>query len=385
MKKVSILGTTGSIGTQTLDVLRKDRENFQLIGVSANSNTEKLLHIVEEFKPAYAVLTEKKAYLKFKEYFSNKSTNLKILFGTEGLNTIASLPEIDMVVTSVMGMCGLIPTIKAIESGKNIALANKETLVVGGELVTKLAEKNNVSLIPVDSEHGAIFQCLQGNKHSDVENLLITASGGPFRGKSRKQLLNVTVEQALKHPSWHMGRKITIDSATLMNKGLEVIEAHWLFNLPYEKIKVVVHPESIVHSMVEYKDGSVMAQLASTDMRLPIQYALNYPKRGEAVVNRLDFYNLQNLSFEKPDIDTFKPLKLAYEAGKIGGTMPAILNCANEEAVELFLSNRIKFLDISYILEECMNKFSPRNNFQLEDLLHIEIKVKEYVKTKFGK
>ncbi|MEY7999613.1 1-deoxy-D-xylulose-5-phosphate reductoisomerase [Clostridium sp. Mt-5] len=385
MKKISILGTTGSIGTQTLDVLRKDRENFQLIGVSANSNAEKLLHIVEEFKPSYAVLTEKKAYLKFKEYFSNKSTNLKILFGTEGLNTIASLPEIDMVVTSVMGMCGLIPTIKAIESGKNIALANKETLVVGGELVTKLAEKNNVSLIPVDSEHGAIFQCLQGNKHSDVENLLITASGGPFRGKSRKQLLNVTVEQALKHPSWHMGRKITIDSATLMNKGLEVIEAHWLFNLPYEKIRVVVHPQSIIHSMVEYKDGSVMAQLASTDMRLPIQYALNYPKRGEAVVNRLDFYNLQNLSFEKPDIDTFKPLKLAYEAGKIGGTMPAILNCANEEAVELFLSNKIKFLDISYILEECMNKFSPRNNFQLEDLLHIEIKVKEYVKTKFGK
>lgn len=385
MKKISILGTTGSIGTQTLDVLRKDRENFQLIGVSANSNEEKLLHIVEEFKPSYAVLTEKKAYLKFKEYFSNKSTNLKILFGTEGLNTIASLPEIDMVVTSVMGMCGLIPTIKAIESGKNIALANKETLVVGGELVTKLAEKNNVSLIPVDSEHGAIFQCLQGNKHSDVENLLITASGGPFRGKSRKQLLNVTVEQALKHPSWHMGRKITIDSATLMNKGLEVIEAHWLFNLPYEKIRVVVHPQSIIHSMVEYKDGSVMAQLASTDMRLPIQYALNYPKRGEAVVNRLDFYNLQNLSFEKPDIDTFKPLKLAYEAGKIGGTMPAILNCANEEAVELFLSNKIKFLDISYILEECMNKFSPRNNFQLEDLLHIEIKVKEYVKTKFGK
>ncbi|MHC6179610.1 1-deoxy-D-xylulose-5-phosphate reductoisomerase [Clostridium sp. JNZ X4-2] len=385
MKKISILGTTGSIGTQTLDVLRKDKENFQLVGVSANSNAEKLLHIVEEFNPSYAVLTEKKAYLKFKEYFSNKNTNLEILFGTEGLNTIASLPEIDMVVTSVMGMCGLIPTIKAVESGKNIALANKETLVVGGELVTKLAEENNVSLIPVDSEHGAIFQCLQGNKHSDVENLLITASGGPFRGKSREQLLNVTVDQALKHPSWHMGRKITIDSATLMNKGLEVIEAHWLFNLPYEKIKVVVHPESIVHSMVEYKDGSVMAQLASTDMRLPIQYALNYPKRGKAVVNRLDFYNLQNLSFEKPDIDTFKPLKLAYEAGKIGGTMPAILNCANEEAVELFLLHKIKFLDISHILEECMNKFSPLNNFQLEDLLYVEIKVKEYVKTKFGK
>ncbi|CAB1243804.1 1-deoxy-D-xylulose-5-phosphate reductoisomerase [Clostridium sp. MT-14] len=385
MKKISILGTTGSIGTQTLDVLRKDRENFKLIGISANSNVEKLLKIVEEFKPLYAVVTQKEAYLKFKEYFRNKNANLEILFGTEGLNTIASLPEIDMVVTSVMGMSGLVPTIRAIEAGKDIALANKETLVVGGELVKKLVKKNNVNLIPVDSEHSAIFQCLQGNEDSDIEKILITASGGPFRGKNRKELLNVTVQQALRHPKWHMGKKITVDSATLMNKGLEVIEAHWLFDLPYEKIKVVVHPESIVHSMVEYKDGSVIAQLASTDMRLPIQYALYYPKRGELVVDRLNFYNLKNLTFEKPDIDTFKPLKLAYEAGKIGGTMPAILNCANEEAVELFLLNKIKFLDIGYIVEMCMNKFPPKNNFQLEDLLHIEIKVKEYVKTKFGR
>ncbi|MCI1943907.1 1-deoxy-D-xylulose-5-phosphate reductoisomerase [Clostridium luticellarii] len=385
MRKISILGATGSIGTQALDVLRKDRENFQLVGVSANSNSEKLLKIVEEFKPSYAVLTEREAYLKFKGYFKNKNRNFKILFGTEGLNIIASLPEIDMTVTSVMGMSGLVPTIKAIEAGKDIALANKETLVVGGKLVTKLAEENNVKLIPVDSEHSAIFQCLRGNKHSDAERLLVTASGGPFRGKSKEELLNVTVQQALKHPSWHMGEKITIDSATLMNKGLEVIEAHWLFDLPYEKIKVVVHPESIVHSMVEYKDGSVIAQLASTDMRLPIQYALNYPKRGKAVVDRLDFYSLKKLTFEKPDMNTFRSLKLAYEAGKIGGTMPAILNCANEEAVQLFLSNKIKFLDISNIVEECMNKFSPKDNFELKDLLYIEIKIKEYVKTKFGK
>lgn len=365
--------------------MRKDRENFQLIGVSANSNFERLLKIVKEFRPSYAVLTEREAYLKFREYFKNENVSLKILFGKEGLNTIASLPQVDMVVTSIVGMSGLIPTIKGIESGKDIALANKETLVVGGKLVTELAKKNNVNLIPVDSEHSAIFQCLQGNKHSDVGKLIITASGGPFRGRGREELLNVTVQQALRHPNWCMGKKTTVDSATLMNKGLEVIEAHWLFDFPYEKIKVVIHPESIVHSMVEYRDGSVIAQLASTDMRLPIQYALNYPKRGNAAVDKLDFYNLKKLTFEKPDIDTFRSLKLAYEAGKIGGTMPAILNCADEEAVKLFLLNKIKFLDISCIVEECMNKFSSKDDFELKDLLYIEIKVKEYVKTKFGK
>jgi len=385
VKKISILGTTGSIGTQTLDVLRKEKKDFQLIGISANSSIDKLLHIIDEFNPKYVVVTEKKSYLKFKDIFSNKKSNTKILFGIDGLNTIASLPEVDMVVTSVVGMIGLVPTIKAIKAKKDIALANKETLVVGGELVTKLAQENNVKILPVDSEHSAVFQCLQGNNFNEVANLILTASGGPFRGKTKDQLLNVTVKEALNHPNWNMGKKLTIDSATLMNKGLEVIEAHFLFNLPYEKIKVVVHPQSIIHSMVAYRDGSVMAQLATADMRLPIQYALNYPKRKEAVIDKLDFYNIGNLSFEKPDVDTFKSLKLAYEAGKIGGTMPAILNCANEEAVSLFLSNKIKFLDIGNILEECMNKFDSQNKYTLEDLLDIEIKVKKYVKDKFIK
>ena len=385
MKKISIIGATGSIGTQTLDVLRKQKGDFQLIGVSANSSIDKLLHIIDEFNPKYAVLTEKESYLKLKDIFSNKKSNTKILFGVDGLNTIASLPEVDMVVTSVVGMIGLVPTIKAIKAKKDIALANKETLVVGGELVTKLSKENNVKIFPVDSEHSAVFQCLQGNNFDEVANLILTASGGPFRGKTKDQLLNVTVKEALNHPNWSMGKKLTIDSATLMNKGLEVIEAHFLFNLPYENIKVVVHPQSIVHSMVEYRDGSVMAQLATADMRLPIQYALNYPQRKEAVIDKLDFYSVGNLSFEKPDTDTFKPLKLAYEAGKIGGTMPAILNCANEEAVSLFLANKINFLDIGNILEECMNKFTSQSTYTLDDLLDLEIKVKKYVKDKFIK
>jgi len=385
MKKISIIGATGSIGTQTLDVLRKQKGDFQLIGVSANSSIDKLLHIIDEFNPKYAVLTEKESYLKLKDIFSNKKSNTKILFGVDGLNTIASLPEVDMVVTSVVGMIGLVPTIKAIKAKKDIALANKETLVVGGELVTKLSKENNVKIFPVDSEHSAVFQCLQGNNFDEVANLILTASGGPFRGKTKDQLLNVTVKEALNHPNWSMGKKLTIDSATLMNKGLEVIEAHFLFNLPYENIKVVVHPQSIIHSMVAYRDGSVMAQLATADMRLPIQYALNYPQRKEAVIDKLDFYSVGNLSFEKPDTDTFKPLKLAYEAGKIGGTMPAILNCANEEAVSLFLANKINFLDIGNILEECMNKFTSQSTYTLDDLLDLEIKVKKYVKDKFIK
>ncbi|ADK14376.1 MULTISPECIES: 1-deoxy-D-xylulose-5-phosphate reductoisomerase [Clostridium] len=385
MKRISIIGATGSIGTQTLDVLRKQKGDFQLIGVSANSSVDKLLHIIDEFNPKYAVLTEKESYLKIKDIFSNKKSNTKILFGVDGLNTIASLPEVDMVVTSVVGMIGLVPTIKAIKAKKDIALANKETLVVGGELVTKLSKENNIKIFPVDSEHSAVFQCLQGNNFDEVANLILTASGGPFRGKTKDQLSKVTVKEALNHPNWSMGKKLTIDSATLMNKGLEVIEAHFLFNLPYENIKVVVHPQSIVHSMVEYRDGSVMAQLATADMRLPIQYALNYPKRKEAVIDKLDFYSVGNLSFEKPDTDTFRPLKLAYEAGRIGGTMPAILNCANEEAVSLFLANKINFLDIGNILEECMNKFTSQSTYTLDDLLDLEIKVKKYVKDKFIK
>ncbi|MCH3963990.1 MAG: 1-deoxy-D-xylulose-5-phosphate reductoisomerase [Clostridium sp.] len=385
MKKISILGATGSIGTQTLDVMRRDRENFKLVGISARKNVYKLMEIIDEFHPEYVVLNEKAAYDKIKEYCSNKSLNIEILFGVEGLNTIASLEEVDIVVTSVVGIAGLVPTLEAIKSGKVIALANKETLVAGGKIVIDEMKKHNASIVPVDSEHGAIFQCLRGNEGEAVSRILLTASGGPFRGKKKNDLEGVTVEEALNHPKWNMGKKLTVDSATFMNKGLEVIEAHWLFNVPYEKIQVVVHPESVVHSMVEYVDGSVIAQLGSTDMRLPIQYALNYPERKSAVVDRLDFYRLNELHFEKPDMDTFRPLRFAYEAGESGGTMPAILNCANEEAVSMFLEGRIKFLDIMDILEDCMNKFEKKDDYTLEDILELNVKIKEYMKLRYCK
>ncbi|WP_446899508.1 1-deoxy-D-xylulose-5-phosphate reductoisomerase [Clostridium sp. LBM24168] len=385
MKKVSILGATGSIGTQTLDVIRNDRKNFKLIGVSAKKNIQKLIKIIDEFHPVYVVLSDKIAYSKLIEYCSNKNLNIEILFGIEGLNTIVSLKEVDIVVTSVVGIVGLIPTLKAARAGKTIALANKETLVSGGKIVVEEVKKYNAKIVPVDSEHGAIFQCLRGNEGQCVSKLLLTASGGPFRGKKRNDLVDVTVQEALNHPKWSMGRKLTIDSATLMNKGLEVIEAHWLFNIPYEEIQVVVHPESIIHSMVEYIDGSVIAQLGSTDMRLPIQYALNYPERRYAIADRLDFYKLSELHFDRPDMDTFKPLKFAYEAGKSGGTMPAILNCANEIAVSMFLEGRIRFLDIMDILEDCMNKFEKKDDYKLDDILELNIKVKEYVRLKYCK
>ncbi|MDW8801028.1 1-deoxy-D-xylulose-5-phosphate reductoisomerase [Clostridium sp. A1-XYC3] len=384
MKRITILGATGSIGTQTLEVIRREREKFHLVAVSANNSCKKIIGIINEFNPSYAVLSNEKAYEEVRDYCVNNNLKTKILLGMEGLNTISTLPEVDVVVTSVVGMIGLVPTLKAIEAGKDIALANKETLVVAGKLVISEAEKYNVKILPVDSEHSAIFQCLQGNKREDVRELLLTASGGPFRGRKREELLQVTVEEALKHPRWDMGKKISIDSATLMNKGLEVIEAHWLFDVDYDNIKVVVHPQSVIHSMVEYKDGSVVAQLGSTDMKLPIQYALNYPDREEAIVAKLDFYDMENLTFEKPDLETFKPLKLAYKAGKIGGTMPAILNAANEAAVELFLSKRIKFLDIGNILEECMSRFEVIDNYSLEDILNIDKEVKQYVINKFG-
>lgn len=383
MKRITILGATGSIGTQTLEVIRRERERFHLTAVSANNSYEKMINIINEFNPSYAVLSSEKAYEQVKDYCLSNNLKTIVLFGIEGLNTIVTLPEVNLVVTSVVGMIGLVPTLKAIKAGKDIALANKETLVVGGKLVISEAEKCSVKIFPVDSEHSAIFQCLQGNNKEDVGRLLLTASGGPFRGRKKEQLAQVTVEEALKHPRWDMGRKISIDSATLMNKGLEVIEAHWLFNIDYDNIKVVVHPQSVIHSMVEYKDGSVIAQLGSADMKLPIQYALNYPERKEAVVSKLNFYDMENLTFEKPDFETFKALKLAYEAGKIGGTMPAILNAANEAAVELFLTKRIKFLDIGNILEECMNNFEVIQNYSLEDILNIDEKVKRYVTSKF--
>lgn len=360
MKKVSILGATGSIGTQTLDIIRRSNGNFKVCGVSANKNYHGLINIINEFKPEYAVLMDKRACSSLEEYCRLEKLKTKVMCGVDGLSKIASLDDVDIVVTSVVGMIGLIPTIEAIRADKTIALANKETLVAGGSIVKEELQKHNSKIIPVDSEHGAIFQCLRGNEDQTVSRIILTASGGPFRGRKREQLSGVTVDQALNHPNWKMGKKLTVDSATLMNKGLEVIEAHWLFEMPYENIDVVVHPESIIHSMVEYVDGSVMAQLGSTDMRLPIQYAMNYPARREAVVEKLDFYNLKKLTFEKPDMDTFRPLRLAYEAGRSGGTSPAILNCANEAAVSLFLHKKIDFLSIMDVLEDCMNKFEKK-------------------------
>lgn len=383
MKNICILGATGSIGTQTLDVIRNDPENFKLVAATANNNYKKMIEIINEFNPKLVAMMDYNSYKIIKDYCMKKNINIEVLSGIDGLNAAAVLDDADIVVTSVVGMVGLVPTLNAIKSGKDIALANKETLVVGGELVITEVRKAKVKLLPVDSEHGAIFQCLQGNNRKDVEKLLITASGGPFRGKKRDTLLDITPEAALKHPKWNMGRKISIDSATLMNKGLEVIEAHWLFGVGFDKIQVIVHPESVIHSMVQYCDGSVLAQLASTDMRLPIQYALNYPDRAERVVKKLNFYDIGSLSFEKPDMDTFGCLKLAYEAGETGGNMPTILNGANEASVELFLKNKISFLQIEEIVRECMNKFEYINKIDVETILDTDQKVKNYIKEKY--
>ena len=383
MKNISVLGATGSIGTQTLDVIKNDRENFKLLAVTANKNYSKMIGIINEFNPKLVALMDNIAAEKVKEYCIENNKDIEVLTGLKGLNRAATLKEIDIVVTSVVGMVGLIPTIQAIKSGKTIALANKETLVVGGDIVINEAIKNNVSILPVDSEHGAIFQCINGNNTKDISKILLTASGGPFRGKNKNGLTKITPEDALKHPKWNMGSKISIDSATLMNKGLEVIEAHWLFGVPYENIQVVVHPQSIIHSMVEYCDGSVISQMATTDMKLPIQYALNYPNRGKIIIDKLDFYSLEKLTFEKPDMDTFGCLKLAYEVGKKGGNLPTILNGANEIAVELFLGNKIKFLEIEDIIKDALNKFPYIKELDIDVILDNDIKVRNYIKRKY--
>jgi len=385
LKNISILGVTGSIGTQTLDVIRKSGNEIKLIGITANKSFDKVIEIIKEFSPKYVAMMDYESYKKVKAYCNDNNKDIEVLNGIEGLNKVATLEEIEIVVTSVVGMIGLVPTINAIRAKKHIALANKETLVVAGEIVIREAKENGVKILPVDSEHCAIFQCLLGNDHREVSNIILTASGGPFRGKKREDLKDITPEQALKHPKWNMGQKISIDSSTLVNKGLEVIEAHFLFNVPYDNIKVVIHPQSIVHSMVEYIDGSVIAQLGSTDMRLPIQYALNYPDRKEAVAERIDFYNLASLSFEKPDMETFQCLQLAYEAGKMGGNMPAIFNGANELAVELFLNKKISYLQIEHIIRESMEEFEYSEKPNLEEIIDIDKKVREYVLNKYSK
>ncbi|MBE6047494.1 MAG: 1-deoxy-D-xylulose-5-phosphate reductoisomerase [Clostridium sp.] len=385
MKGISILGATGSIGEQTLDVIRKSKDDFKLIGVSANSSVDKMKKIIEEFKPKCVAMMDEESSIKIKEFCLANNYEVSVYGKMEGLIKVATLDETDIVVTSVVGMIGLKPTLAAIEAKKDIALANKETLVVAGEIVMKKALEEGVKILPVDSEHGAIFQCLQGNDKKALKKIILTASGGPFRGMSYDELKEKTVEEALNHPNWSMGSKITIDSASLMNKGLEVIEAHWLFNCDYENIQVLVHPQSIIHSMVEYRDASIIAQIGAPDMRLPIQYALNYPERKERVANEIDFYEISKLTFEKPDMDTFKCLKLAFEAGKKGGLMPTILNAANEVAVALFLNRKIKFLEIANIIEEAMEKFKEEAenlDLTIDNILYIDEKVRQYVKSR---
>lgn len=386
MRKISILGATGSIGTQTLEVIRNSNEEIKLIGVSANSSVEKIKEIINEFSPKYVAMMDEESYKLIKNYCLENELMIEVFSGIEGLEKIASLDEIDMVVTSVVGMIGLRPTMKAIEAKKDIALANKETLVVAGELVINKAKEMGVDILPVDSEHSAIFQALNGYTEKDVSKIILTASGGPFRGMDTEYLKKVSVKDALKHPKWNMGQKISIDSATLMNKGLEVIEAHFLFNCPYENIEVVVHPQSIIHSMIEYNDASVIAQLGSTDMKLPIQYAINKRERKHAIAERLNFYEVGTLTFEKPDLETFRCLNLAYKVGKEGGLAPCILNGANEEAVALLLEEKIKFLQISEIIEEALEYFKEEKSKKvtLENVIELDKKVREYIRSKWN-
>ena len=376
MKKISILGSTGSIGTQSLDIIRNN-SGFKVVALSTNTSIDLLEKQALEFKPEIVSVGKKEDATALGEKL--KPYGIKVSYGIEGLIEVASENDADILINSVVGMIGLRPTLKAIEAGKTIALANKETLVTGGEIVMNALKKNQVSMIPVDSEHSAIFQCLQSGKKDEVEKLILTASGGPFRGMSKEDIKKVTLQDALKHPNWNMGRKITIDSATLMNKGLEVIEAKWLFDVDVSDIDVVVHPQSIIHSMVEFVDGSVIAQLGEPDMRVPIQYALTYPSRAKNHIKKLNLLESNNLTFEAPDRDVFPCLNLAMKAIDIGGTMPTVLNASNEIAVEYFLNEAIKFTDIPEVVEQSMNLHRNIINPNLDDILNSDKETRENV------
>ena len=378
MKKIAILGSTGSIGTQTLEVVRENKD-IEVLGLAAGKNIELLEQQIREFHPVcVAVWSEGKAEeLKVKI----ADTDTRVVTGMEGLIEIATLEKAEILVTAIVGMIGLRPTIAAIQAGKDIALANKETMVTAGHLIMPMAKEYNVRILPVDSEHSAIFQSLQGNKGNPIHKILLTASGGPFRGKKEEDLLNIRVEDALKHPNWSMGQKITIDSSTMVNKGLEVIEAKWLFDVNVDQIQVVVQPQSVIHSMVEYEDGAVMAQLGTPDMKLPIQYALYYPERRYLPGDRLDFWEMGKLDFEKPDMETFYGLKLAYKAGREGGSLPTVLNAANELAVSKFLKREVKYLEIMEIIEDCMNAHKNIANPSLEQILQTEAETYERIES----
>lgn len=366
-KNIAILGSTGSIGTQALDVIKSNPDKFSAYVLTAQRNVELLIEQAVKFQPKHVVIGDESKLPILQNALAKY--DIEIHSGENALNEIVTFAEIDIVLTALVGYAGLIPTIKAIESKKTIALANKETLVVAGGLIMALAKKHGVDIIPVDSEHSAIFQCLVGEFHNPIEKVILTASGGPFRGKSKEYLQTVTKAQALKHPNWAMGAKITIDSATMMNKGLEVIEAKWLFDIEINQVEVVVHPQSIVHSLVQFNDGSIKAQLGLPDMRLPIQFALTYPDRFQSDFPRFDFANFPSLTFEKPDMEVFRNLQMAFEAAKKGGNLPCVLNAANEIAVAEFLSDRISFIEISDVVEKCLSKINYIEAPNLENLI----------------
>ncbi len=380
MKKIAILGSTGSIGTQTLEVARNNGD-LEIVSLAAGSNVKKLEEQIREFHPRLvAVWTEEKA----KELQDAvKDLDVKVVSGMDGLIEVCTLPEAEIVVTAIVGMIGIVPTVAAMKAGKDIALANKETLVTAGHIIIPLAKETGVKILPVDSEHSAIFQCLHGENRSQLKKILLTASGGPFRGKKLEDLKNIQVEDALKHPNWAMGRKITIDSSTLVNKGLEMMEAKWLFGVDPENIQIVVQPQSVIHSMVEFVDGAVIAQLGTPDMKLPIQYALYYPERRYLPGERLDFWKLTEITFEKPDMETFRGLKLAFDAAAAGGSMPTVYNAANERAVAKFLDRKIAYLQIPEIIGTCMEHHKVKENPSVEEILDTEQAVYEFIESRW--
>ena len=381
MKKIAILGSTGSIGTQTLDIVR-EQGDIQVVAMAAGSNISLLEAQMREFKPSLvSVWDEKKA----SELRTNtKDLGIKIVSGMEGLLEVSVIPESEILVTAIVGMLGIRPTIAAIKAGKKIALANKETLVTAGHIIIPLAKEYKVPILPVDSEHSAIFQSLQGAGDNKISRILLTASGGPFRGRKADELKNIQVEDALKHPNWSMGRKITIDSSTLVNKGLEVMEAKWLFDVALDQIQVVVHPQSVIHSAVEYEDGAVIAQLGTPDMRLPIQYALYYPERRNLSGRRLDLFEIADLTFEKPDTDTFRGLALAYQAMEKGGNIPTVYNAANEKAVSLFLDRKISYPEITELIEACMENAEFIDHPDVDEILGTEAAAYEFIEKKMS-
>ena len=381
MKKIAILGSTGSIGTQTLDVVREHSDELQVVALAAGSNKERLKEQIKEFHPKLVSLSDEKKAQELKEELAGEQ--VEVVCGMEGLIEVAGADSADVVVTAVVGMMGILPTMEAIKKGKDIALANKETLVTAGHLIIPMAKEYGVSILPVDSEHSAIFQSLQGEPKAALDKILLTASGGPFRGKSAEFLETVTLEDALNHPNWSMGPKITIDSSTMVNKGLEVMEAKWLFGVDYSQIEVVIQPQSIIHSMVQYVDGAIIAQLGTPDMRVPIEYALFYPERRSLPGDRLDFSTLQQITFEQPDLETFYGLKLAFEAGRTGGSLPTVLNAANEKAVALFLDRKIKYLQIPEIIQACMEAHKNIAAPTVEEILKTEQETYEFIKNRW--